>query len=89
MTVWPLILKILISGLVMETPKPYFVRDQDCSWKDAKTLDQYIEKLLADGKGSKDPEFECLFNLYGRDKVAGIAKRLLRLKEKGRPEDPA
>lgn len=38
---------------------------------------QYIESLLLDGKRSQHPDFQVLFNVFGREKVIAIAKEIL------------
>jgi len=41
------------------------------------TLDEYVEKLLKEGKRSQHPDFQLLFSVYGKDKITEMAKRIL------------
>lgn len=48
------------------------------------TLDEYVEKLLKDGKRSNHPDFQLLFRVYGKEKITEIARRILqREKDEG------
>jgi hypothetical protein len=52
-----------------------------------KTLQDYIQELLLDGKRSPHPDFQLLFRLFGKDHITEIAKTLLKEeKEKSKNE---
>lgn len=50
------------------------------------TLDEYVEKLLKEGKRANHPDFQLLFSVYGKDKIVAMAKRILE-KEKEQPKE--
>jgi len=54
-------------------------------WTEAFTLDDYVRKLLKDGKRSKHEDFQRLFLMLGEKKIREIAARLLA-EEARRPE---
>jgi hypothetical protein len=52
----------------------------EIKWSDAKTLEDFVHKLIDEGKRSKDPEFQTLFKLFGIEKITGYAKKYLKEK---------
>lgn len=55
---------------------------QFAPWGDAWTLEDYVRSLLTQGKRSQDPEFQILLNVFGKEKITLLAKRLLETEGK-------
>lgn len=46
------------------------------------TLRDYVEELLKQGKRSKHPDFQTLFEIYGKDKIVDMAREILEKEKK-------
>lgn len=53
-----------------------FVKTDD-GWSASLKLNEYIEKLLLDGKRSQHEDFQVLFRVFGKDRIVEMAKEIL------------
>lgn len=59
----------------------HFVKDAAPDWTQCSTLEEYVAKLIQQGKRSSDAEFQTLITVYGKNKIQHLARKAIRAKE--------
>lgn len=63
-----------------------YVRDPDPPWSQSSTLEDYVRKLIDEGKRSQSEEFQTLFRVFGEHRIRDIATKYVLEKRQARGE---